>query len=216
MKYKNILFDLDGTLVNSFTGVTNSVFHSLTYYKDIPTPDREFLRVFIGPPLLFSYMKHFGMDEQTANEAIAHYREYYNEKGVYETEVFEGITDLLATLKEAGCRVGMATSKPEAFAKVIAQHTGMGKHLDFICGATFDGALSEKDEIIAHLFKVTSLKKEESVMIGDTLFDVEGAQKNGIDCIAVSFGFGKREELERSTAVAVAHTVKELEEYLLK
>ncbi len=216
MKYKNILFDLDGTLVDSYMGVTSSVLHSLTYYKDIPTPSREFLRVFIGPPLYASYMKHFGMDEKNAHEAVEHYREYYSDRGVFENTVYDGIMQLLAELKAAGCRVVMATSKPKEYAKEIARQTGMMQYFDYICGASFDGSLVEKDEIIAHLFEVTSLDEGDSVMIGDTLFDAEGAQKNGIDCIGVAYGYGKKEELQKSTAVAVVDTVDELKEYLFK
>lgn len=216
MKYKNIFFDLDGTLVDSFEGVTNGIYYSLKFYPNIPVPEREALRVFIGPPLYDSYEKYFGMDGKTATEAVAYCREYYAEKGVKENTVFDGMLDLLRRLKENGARVIMATSKPEVFALKIAEHTGMKPYFDFIRGASLDGSLLKKDDIIADVIEKNGMDKKDIVMIGDTLFDVEGARKNGIDCIAVAYGFGKAEELKASSAVAVADSVKELEELLLK
>ncbi len=215
MKYKNVLFDLDGTLVDSYMGVTNAIYHSLTYYPHITPPEREQLRVFIGPPLYASYMKYFGMDEKTANEAVAHYREYYSVKGKLENTVYNGMMKLLSDLKDAGARVIMATSKPKVFANEIAEHTGMMQYFDYICGSGLDGHLVEKDELIAHLMEISGLKESESIMIGDTLFDVIGASKNRMDCIAVTYGYGKRDELENSSAIAVVNTVSELAELLL-
>lgn len=216
MKYKNVFFDLDGTLVDSFEGVTNGIYYSLEFYPNIPVPDREELRVFIGPPLYDSYVKHFGMDDKTATEAVAYCREYYAEKGVKENTVFEGMLDLLCRLKAEGARVVMATSKPEIFALKIAEYTGMKQYFDVIRGAAIDGSLIKKEDIIADVIEKNGMDKKDIVMIGDTLFDVEGAKKNGIDCIAVAYGFGKAEELEKSSAVAVADSVKELEELLFK
>ena len=215
MKYKNILFDLDGTLTDPYMGITNSILHSLTYYPDITPPEREFLKPFIGPPLYASYMKYFGMDEKTANEAVSHYREYYSVKGKFENEVYGGIIPLLKALKENGARVVMATSKPKVFASDIADHFGMTQYFDYICGSGLDGHLIEKADMLAHLMEVSGMAESETVMIGDTLFDVDGAKKNRIDCIAVTYGYGVKEELKKSSAIAVVDTVSELAEILL-
>ena len=105
MSYKNILFDLDGTISNNFEGITNSIYHSLTYYPHIEKPERESLLPFIGPPLTVSYANRFGMDEQTAREAVDHYREYYRDQGIFELCLYDGIADLLRELSEKGYRV---------------------------------------------------------------------------------------------------------------
>ncbi len=215
MKYKNFLFDLDGTLTDPYMGITTSILHSLTYYPHITPPTREELKPFIGPPLYASYMKYFDMDEKTANEAVAHYREYYSVKGKFENELYEGIKELLCELKKRGAKIIMATSKPKVFAKDIAEHFGISEYFDYICGSGLDGHLVDKDELIAHLMEVTPLKESESVMIGDTLFDVMGAEKNGMDSIAVTYGYGVEKELRQSSAVAVADTVEELARLLL-
>ena len=215
MRYKNFLFDLDGTLVDSYMGVTNAVLHSLTYYPEIPTPKREDLRVFIGPPLYNSYTKYFGMDDKTAHEAIARYREYYSVTGKYECTFFDGLRELLEALKQKGGKVVMATSKPTVFAKDIAKHHDIEKYFDYICGADIGGPINEKEQVIEHLFDISGYEKNESVMIGDTVFDVRGAKINGIDCVTVTYGYGTRDELEKSGAVSVLDTVAELSEFLL-
>ena len=160
-------------------------------------------------------MKYFGMDEKTAKEAVTHYREYYSVTGKLENEVYDGIIPLLKALKERGARVVMATSKPKIFANDIAEHFGMTKYFDYICGSGLDGHLIEKADMLAHLMEVSGMAENETVMIGDTLFDVHGAEKNRIDCIAVTYGYGIKEELKKSSAVLVVDTVEELSKALL-
>lgn len=215
MRYKNVLFDLDGTITDPYMGITNSIFHSLTYYKDIPTPEREALKPFIGPPLYASYMKYFGMDIQTAHEAVEHYREYYRVKGMLENLLYPGIAELLAQLKKAGARVIMATSKPQVFAEKIAKHFGISDQLDMICGSTLDGSLIEKSDIIAKVLNELGIDPKECVMVGDTVFDIEGAKANGVFSVAVTYGYGERSALESSNATAIVDSVDQLSEFLL-
>lgn len=216
MKYKNFLFDLDGTLTDPYMGITNSIIHSLKYYPELNVPEREALKPFIGPPLYASYMKYFGMDKKTAEEAVEHYREYYRVKGKLENALYVGIPELLAKLKERGGKVAMATSKPEVFAKEIAQQFGISEQLDYICGSTLDGSLIEKSDIIARVMQDGGFSTEDTVMIGDTVFDIEGARVNGIASVAVKYGYGENEALEKCGATAVVDDVKALTEYLLK
>ena len=215
MKYQNVLFDLDGTLTDPYIGITNSIIHSLKYYPGINVPERENLKPFIGPPLYASYMKYFGMDKKTAEEAVEHYREYSRVKGKLENELYGGITELLSLLKERGAKVAMATSKPKVFALEIAEHFGINNYLDHICGSTLDGSLIEKSDIIAKVMKECGYSKEDTVMIGDTVFDIEGAKTNGIASVAVTYGYGETEALFECGATATVESVKELTEFLL-
>ena len=215
MKYKNVLFDLDGTLTDPYMGITNSIIYSLKYYPDIEVPKREALKPFIGPPLYASYMKYFGMDKKTAEEAVEHYREYYRVKGKLENELYEGIPELLSALKERGAKVTMATSKPKIFAHEIAEHFGIKKYLDYICGSTLDGSFIEKHDIIARVMEIGGFSERETVMIGDTLFDIDGAKRNFIDSVAVTYGYGDTEALLNCGATATVGSVKELAEFLL-
>ena len=216
MKYKNILFDLDGTLTDPYMGITNSIYHSLKYYPHIATPEREELKPFIGPPLYASYMKYFSMDEKTAHEAVEHYREYYREKGKLENLLYSGIKELLFELKGRGASVAMATSKPQLFAEQIAEHFGIKESLDYICGSTFDAKLIEKADIIRKVMGEMGYSANETAMVGDTAFDIEGAKQNGIASVAVSYGYGTENDLRNAEPDAICESVGELRSYFIE
>ena len=216
MKYKNILFDLDGTVTDPYIGITSSILHSLKYYPDIKVPEREALKPFIGPPLYASYMKYFGMDEKTAHEAVEHYREYYSVTGKFENELYSGIKDLLSALKENGMRVALATSKPEVFALQILEHFGISEYFDCVVGSTLDAKLIEKCDIIALVCRKAGFNAESSVMVGDTAFDVEGAKKNNMPSIAVTYGYGDIPSILGAEPDHLCGSVEELKRILLE
>ena len=123
MKYQHIFFDLDGTLTDSADGIVNSVRYALEKQGIVP-PAREQLLPFVGPPLLDSFHKYYGMDREQGMQAIKAYREYFTDRGWKENSVYEGIPEVLKQLKDAGAHLYIATSKPEPFAKRIAEHFG--------------------------------------------------------------------------------------------
>ena len=127
--YDTVLFDLDGTLTDPGIGITNSVIYALAKLG-IAVEDRALLYKFIGPPLYQSFMEFYGFDREQAEEAVTNYREYYKEKGIFENKVYEEIPELLESLKAEGKVLLIATSKPEPFAKQIAEHFGMAKYFD--------------------------------------------------------------------------------------
>ena len=211
MSFKNILFDLDGTITNSVEGITNSIFHSLKYYPHITPPKREELLPFIGPPLTVSYAKYFGMDEKTAKEAVEHYREYYRETGILELSLYEGIAELIRELSEKGYKVILATSKPEHFAIKILQHFELAKYFSVIAGATMDEKRTEKNEVIRYaISKGDICDLSGTVMIGDREYDVLGAKEIGMDSIGVLYGYGSRTELEKAGATYIAENVSDI------
>ena len=122
MNIRTILFDLDGTLTDSGEGIMNSVEYALNKYG-IKVEDREQLRTFVGPPLADQFSKFCSFSKEEGHRAVDIYREYYQVKGIYENEVYEGIPEVLEELKNAGYQICMATSKPEKFAKLIALET---------------------------------------------------------------------------------------------
>ncbi len=200
MYFGYVMFDLDGTLTDPYYGITNSIIHSMKYYPDKRVPSREELRPFIGPPLADSYMKYFGLDEKQAREAVGHYREYYADKGIYENVLYPGVREMLAALSERGIKIYMATSKPEKFAVRIAEHFGIVEYFDYICGSSMDGKFVEKKDIIAKIIEKENCGKKETLMIGDTVFDIAGAVENKITAAGVTYGFGSEEQLRRSGA----------------
>ncbi len=215
MRYKNIFFDLDGTLTDSKEGIINSVKYSLNKagvdYSGVN------LETFIGPPLLNSYKEVLNMTKTDALKAIDYYQEYFSVKGKFENYVYNGVNTLLCSLKNAGAKIYMATTKPEIFAKEIASHFNFDYYFSEITGGSLDQKLAEKDEILALAIKRAGITdKSTCVMVGDRMHDIIGAQKNGIDCIGVLYGYGSLSELNSYSPTAIVKTVEELKNYLLK
>ena len=214
MNFQNILFDLDGTIINSEVGVTSCVVYALKKFG-IEETDRAVLRKFLGPPLGDSFMRFYGFDAEKAEKAVAYYRERYVPIGVHENEVYDGIFDLLESLKAAGKRIYIATSKPEHFAKGILAELGLDKYFDGVYGSTLDESRNTKDKVLAYAIEEIDLDRSDSVMVGDRYHDVEGAIANRLPCIGVLYGFGDSAELLGAGAVAVAETPKELKKILI-
>ena len=218
-KKKVILFDLDGTLTDPGVGITNSVMYALEKYGIIVS-DRSELYKFIGPPLMQSFENYYGFDKNEAERAVSLYREYFRDRGIFENQVYDGIKQLLGTLKAKGKVVGLATSKPEVYAKQILEHFELDGDFDFISGSMMSGERTDKGEVIAWAVQLLGEKQkqkytaEEMVMIGDREHDVIGARKNRITSIGVLYGYGGREELTEAGADAVVSSVGELAEML--
>lgn len=208
--YQTILFDLDGTLTNSELGVTNSVAYALAKYG-IEVPDKKDLTVFIGPPLRDSFERFYGFSEEESLKAVGYYREYFSEKGLYENEVYPEIPELLASLKQAGKQLIVATSKPEKFSVQILKHFGLYDYFDFVAGATMDGSRSRKSDVIQYALEQNQITDlAHTIMIGDREHDVIGAQAQKLDSIGVLYGFGNREELESAGATYIAQEVGDI------
>ncbi len=212
---ENILFDLDGTLTDPEEGIINSVIYALKYFS-ISVDDRKSLYDFIGPPLTDSFEKHFAFSEAQALKAVDVYREYFADKGIFENRVYTGTENMLKCLKSSGKRIVLATSKPEKYAVMILEHFGLLKYFDFVCGATMDERRSSKTAVIEYTLKKTGLSAENSVMVGDRRFDIEGAHENGLKAVGVLYGYGSREELQAAGADFTAESIAELESLLLK
>lgn len=214
MNYKNILFDLDGTLTDPKIGITKSISYALNK-MGITVESLEELEIFIGPPLAVTFKEFYGFDEDKTNTAIEYYREYFSATGLYENEVYTGIKELLELLtKDPSNRLFVATSKPQVFAQQIIDHFELGSYFEYVCGSELDGTRSAKAEIIGYLLENFKLNPEETVMIGDRKYDIIGAQHHGINSIAVGYGFGSREELTDIQPTYLAKNIQELTELL--
>lgn len=210
VRYGTVLFDLDGTLTDPALGITNAVSSALERYG-IETPDRTVLYPFIGPPLMDSFQSRYGFDSVTAKQAVAFYREYYQDKGLYENTVYPGIPELLGRLREAGRQIVLATSKPEPFAERILSHFGLLHYFDFVAGATMDETRTKKDEVIRYALDACKIDRPElAVMVGDRCYDIAGGKQYGLATVGVLYGYGGRAELEAAGADAIAATVEEL------
>ncbi|MTD38436.1 HAD hydrolase-like protein [Erwinia sp. CPCC 100877] len=200
MLYNTILFDLDGTITNSGTGIINSVRYALEKMS-LEVPDDTELASFIGPPLSESFQKNFELSETASNQAIAYYREYYREKGIYENHLYEGIDALLINLKQADAQLYIATSKPEIFAKQILNYFHLDQYFTGIYGATLDSQRSKKGDVIRYALEEGAIHDlQQTVMIGDRQHDILGAKENNLASIGVLYGFGERSELALAQA----------------
>lgn len=213
MNYRNILFDLDGTLTDPFEGITNSVAFALAHYG-IKVQDKSELSAFIGPPLIHSFSKYYGFDETQCLEAVEIYREYFSAKGIFENKLYGGIPEMLESLSDR--RLFIATSKPQKFAVSIAKHFGFEKYFEAICGIPMDGEGMSKGQVIANVMKEFSLDPAQTVMVGDRSYDVCGAAENGVECVGVLYGYGDRQELLQAGAAYICESVEALGNFLRK
>lgn len=191
---KNIIFDLDGTIVKSEKGIINGFKYVKDKFKiDI---DDKYFKSFIGPPLKDSFEKYMNLKGKENEEAVTAFRDYYRTKGLNELEVYPHIKDCLKKLKEDNFNIYMATSKFEKYAREILKNNNIEKYFDFIAGASGDDSRSEKADVLAFLISSENLKREESLMVGDKIHDIEGARENKIKTLAVLYGYGNREEVK--------------------
>ena len=212
--YHYILFDLDGTLTDSAEGIINCVLYSLERYG-IQEDDREKLKAFVGPPLVDSYRNYYHVTEEEARKLTEYYRERFSVTGWKENRVYEGIPEVLDALKKAGKHLILATSKPEVYTRKIMELFGLSQYFEVICGATLDGRIVQKGQVIAYaISQIGAEHKAEMVMVGDREHDVYGAAEHGIPCIGVLYGYGSREELVSAGATMLCETVSELPELL--
>lgn len=201
--YETIIFDLDGTVIDSGPGVTHAVQFSLAK-MGITVEDASSLKHFIGPPLYDSFQRYYGFDKTQQDRAIEYYRDYYEKKGVHENSLYDGIITVLETLKERNKFVALATSKPKNYAEQILSELKISPYFDLVCGASLDHSMREKIEILGDCIQKSGKEKSGMVMVGDRHFDVEGAQFHQIDSIGVLFGFGDLAEMEECKPTYIA------------
>ena len=207
MTKKAIFFDLDGTLTDSGEGIINCAILALEHFG-LPVPSREAMRVFVGPPLDQSFIKH-GVPAEKAQEAIDVFRGRYRTVGKFENFPYPGIREALEMLKAQGHRLFVATSKPEVLANEVLDHFDLSRYFEQIAGATLDGSRSHKADVITYLLGLTG-NVGQTIMVGDTAFDVLGAAQHGISTIGVSWGYGEVADMENAGAIAIAHSMEEM------
>lgn len=211
--YQNILFDLDGTLIDSKEGIVNSVKYALSYFG-ISNQKEEDLYKFLGPPLRESFSQYYNFNEENTELAVLKYREYFKEEGVFQNVLYDGIEELLKDLVQSNKNLIIATSKAEIYAKQIIERLGISEYFSFVCGSTFNGSLSKKTDIIQYILQSNHLLNNNCIMVGDKLHDIIGAKNSQIDSIGVLYGYGTYKELEEAGATYIVKNVKELQKKL--
>ncbi len=206
----NLLFDLDGTLTDPYQGITRCISHALNAMGR-PSPAQAKLKWCIGPPLSDSFKKLLASDDdKLAEKALALYRERFRSVGLFENEVYEGIPEALAALRETGHMLYLATSKPGVYARQIIEHFGLRQYFAAVHGSELDGTRSDKTELISHILQSEGLASTETQMIGDRRYDMIGARANSLFGLGVLWGYGTKDELEASGAHACIRHPQEL------
>ena len=195
--YDTVLFDLDGTLMESAPGIMHSA-QIAVEQMGYTGYDPEVFQHFMGPPLFGSFQKYFGMDDAQADEAVQRYRAYFADYGLFENAVYPGIPTLLRRLQAAGMRLFVATSKPQIYAERVMERFGILRFFEKVVGVSLEDRGSAKANLVRDALPVDAGR---AVMIGDRSYDIDGGQANGIDTIGVCYGYGSREELAPATYV---------------
>lgn len=215
MRYKNILFDLDGTITDSSPGIINSYLYSL-YKIGLAENDIDKLKSYIGSPLRAYYTERHNLSTADSDIAVKHFREHYAEKGIFENNVYPKMDVLIDKLSESGYRLYIATSKPLQFAITVLNHFRLKEYFNSIHGSDMSAENKPKDKLIADAILMNGLIKNESIMIGDRYHDINGAKSNGIASIAVTYGYGSINELSQLQPDYIADSADEIEKILWK
>ena len=214
--YSYVLFDLDGTLTDSGTGIMNGFAYAIGKMGD-KVPDRDQLRRFVGPPLQDSFGRVLGYSPEDTDKAVALYREYYNTMGgALENKVYPGVAQLLPDLKKEGKTLVVATSKSARATDTVLSHFGLKQYFDFVATAD-DRSRPRKSDVIRYVldhYKITD--KSLAVMIGDRENDVTAAKEVGIDSVGVLYGYGDKEELTAAGATYIAESVADIRERIMR
>lgn len=203
--YNLVLFDLDGTLTQSEFGIFSSVQYALEKFGIHETEVKN-LRRFIGPPLYVSFSEFYGLDGEDGENAVKYYRSVYEKDGYKEAPVYDGVKELLASLKDAGKTLMVVTSKPQEMAERVIEHVGVASYFDAIVGPGREMNSPSKKELITKALGIAGSDGSDAIMVGDRKFDIEGACGAGIDSIGVLYGYGSREELEAAGSTYIVDT----------
>ncbi|MHC1692287.1 MAG: HAD family hydrolase [Sphaerochaetaceae bacterium] len=188
MPYTTVLFDLDGTLMDTSRGISVTVNYVMEQLGREKIPSRQ-LRSFMGPPLPMCFKAACGLEDDLIDRACAIYRATYPKIGVFQAEVYAGMKPLLSTLKAKGCKLGVATLKIEDIANEILSRFGLSPYFEAIIGADREGARCKADIIRLGLERM-GVQRASALMVGDTLMDLQGACEAGVDFAGVDYGFG--------------------------
>ncbi len=214
-RFDYILFDMDGTLTNPGAGIKRCMRLAMEE-MGLPPMDDAALDYFIGPPPTEAFAMRCGLTPEAAAEATRIFRRHYARDGIFDATLYSSVKETLSALKQAGCELHVATSKPTVFAERVAAHFGLAPYFAGIAGSNTDNTRSQKREVIAYALENHPPKDlDRVVMIGDRKHDLIGARACGIAAIGVTFGYGSRAELEAEAPLAILDSLPAIAAFLL-
>lgn len=212
LNYDAILFDVDGTLIDSAPGIINTL-EEVFSQMGVDTTNVN-LRRYLGPPLRKSFGEHFA-DPALIEKATGLYRDSYAVKGSHECTPYSGAAGMLRRLKDAGLLLCTATSKPTAVVTPILEEKGLAPFFDFIGGASMDESRDTKTEVVRYVLDQPMMQGKRVLMVGDRNDDMRGAADCGLDAAGALYGYGSREELEPFHPVLLAESCADLADQIL-
>ena len=189
-----MLFDLDGTLVDSSAAIHASLVHALEKLG-LRWPEALAVETLIGMPLIDMFSEQFGLTGARAERAVLHYRAHYAVEARARTRVYDHVEPALQALRDSGRRLYLATVKPTAIAEDVLVEMALDGYFSGVAGSSVDHSRRDKGDIIRHALEQYGLQGPHSVMVGDRDKDIHGARRNGLYAVAVTWGFGPVEEL---------------------
>ncbi len=211
MNYKMAIFDLDGTVLDTYEGIKEAVKHTIDHFE-LDNLSETDIRSFVGPPLEQSFRRFYNISEDTAKMYTAEFRKYYADRSILIASVYDGIPQLFSGLIEKNIAIAIATSKCQTFADRLVEYFNLDEWIHICCGSD-PGKRMDKNEIIRHCVCESNIKdKENVVMIGDTQYDAKGALKAGVKFIGVTYGFGfkTREDVNKFQNIGYINNPVEL------
>jgi ADP-ribose pyrophosphatase len=211
MRYEAVIFDFDGTICDTGEGILKSAKYALEAFGYNTPEDYRELTCFIGPPLLVTFQEDYGADPATAEALVKKFRERYTKVGLYESCLYDGVKELLTTLKNHNIKIGIASSKPQNYIETLLDKFAIKSYFDTICGVTFQADCETKSSIISRCLNELGTSGNETIVVGDRKFDIDGAKANIIDSVGALWGYGNRFEFIESGAKFIAEKVADIE-----
>lgn len=205
-----VLFDFDGTVADTGDGVFACVRYAIDSYG-LEQPSDSEIRKFIGPPMVTSY--HALYPQLTDDEVMSlvnRFREKYKSDGLFNYRIYDGMLELLKKLRSNEIKTAVASSKPQEELERIIKASELCKYIDCIVGTDITYKDSDKATIVGEAIKRLGADKSRVLMVGDRKFDIIGAHKIGIPCVAVLYGYGSREEFEECKAEYIVSSCDEI------
>ena len=209
--YDYVIFDFDGTVADTGEGILKSLQYSFEQMNH-DVPDLSDLKKFIGPPIHYSYVTFYGVDESEVEQYIKKYRERYRKIGIYECFVYDGVLETIKILKERNVKIGIASSKPIKLIFDVMNYLKITEYFDAVVGTQFDDSNhpGKTDLVLESMEKLSDTDKKRTLMVGDRYFDIDGAKGAGVDSVGVTYGYGSKEEFEEHGATYIIDNAKEL------
>lgn len=214
MNKKLIIFDLDGTILDTSEGIKSAVKYAISEFG-LDLPSDAILDSFIGPPIQWSLQALYGLSDERATLISQAFRERYKTVDLFKAKPYDNLIDVLKYFNKRGIKIAVATYKREDYTKLLLDYFGLNNYFDIICGSDFEGKLRKKD-IIFNVIKEAKVSLQDTIMVGDTILDAEGAAIIGIDFIAAIYGFGFKteEDLKKANKICIIDSIDDIKKII--